>query len=43
VLEDIALARSLRQHGSAGGMADGTELATCRMYEGWAQLRDGYA
>ncbi len=43
VLEDIALARSLREHGYAGGMADGTELASCRMYDGWPQLRDGYA
>ncbi len=24
-------------------MVDGTELATCRMYDGWADLRDGYA
>jgi hypothetical protein len=24
-------------------MADGTAVATCRMYEGWPQLRDGYA
>ena len=43
VLEDIALARALRAHGGSGGMADGTDLATCRMYDGWPQLRDGYA
>jgi hypothetical protein len=43
VLEDIALARALRAHGYAGGMADGTGIATCRMYDGWPQLRDGYA
>ncbi len=43
VLEDIALARSMRKHGFGGGMADGTDLATCRMYDGWAELRDGYA
>jgi hypothetical protein len=43
VLEDIALARELRAHGGAGGMVDGTDIATCRMYEGWPQLRDGYA
>jgi hypothetical protein len=24
-------------------MADGASLATCRMYDGWAPLRDGYA
>jgi Glycosyltransferase like family 2 len=43
VLEDIAIARELRRHGSRGGMADGTALASCRMYDGWPQLRDGYA
>jgi hypothetical protein len=43
VLDDLALARSLRRQGCAGGMADGTAIATCRMYEGWAQLRDGYS
>lgn len=43
VLEDLALARELRRHGYAGGMADGTALSTCRMYEGWPQLRDGYS
>lgn len=43
VLEDVALARSLRGAGGHGGMADGTDVATCRMYEGWQELRDGYA
>ncbi len=43
VLEDLALARALRRRGHAGGMADGTSLATCRMYESWPELRDGYS
>ncbi|HEX4428397.1 MAG TPA: glycosyltransferase family 2 protein [Frankiaceae bacterium] len=43
VLEDIALARALRRHGYRGGMAAGEEVATCRMYDGWPALRDGYA
>jgi hypothetical protein len=43
VLEDLALARTLRAVGARGGMADGTELATCHMYEGWPELRDGYS
>ena len=43
VLEDIALARLLRQHGGLGGMAAGEQVATCRMYDGWPALRDGYA
>jgi hypothetical protein len=42
VLEDLALARALRAVGAHGGMADGTDLADCRMYESWAELRDGY-
>jgi cellulose synthase/poly-beta-1,6-N-acetylglucosamine synthase-like glycosyltransferase len=25
-----------------GGVADGTAIATCRMYSGWSELRDGY-
>jgi hypothetical protein len=43
VLEDIALVRAVKRSGGAGGMVDGTDLATCRMYDGWADLRDGYA
>lgn len=43
VLEDVALARVLRAAGGHGGMADGTDLASCRMYSGWAEVRDGYA
>lgn len=43
VLDDVALARVLRAAGGHGGMADGTDIATCRMYEGWAELREGYA
>ena len=27
----------------AGTVVDGTPLATCRMYDGWPALRDGYA
>jgi hypothetical protein len=43
VIEDVALARAFKQAGLLVGMADGTDLATCRMYNGWAQLREGYA
>lgn len=42
VVEDIALARAFRASGATGGVADGTTIATLRMYAGWAQLRDGY-
>jgi hypothetical protein len=42
VLDDVALARAVRRAGGRGGMVDGTALATCRMYRGWPELRDGY-
>ena len=42
VLDDIALVRAVKAAGGRGGMADGTHLATCRMYDGWGQLREGY-
>lgn len=43
LLEDIALLRAVKRNGRRGTVADGTDLACCRMYDGWAQLRDGYA
>ncbi|MBX6390163.1 MAG: glycosyltransferase [Frankia sp.] len=43
VLEDIALVRALKRAGARGGVADGTELAVTRMYEGARALADGYA
>jgi len=43
VLDDVALARTLRRQGARGGLADGTDLAACRMYNGWVDLREGYA
>jgi len=42
VLEDLALARAVKGSGGRGGVVDGSALASCRMYEGWAALRDGY-
>lgn len=42
VLEDVALVRSIKSHGGRGGMADGTELATCRMYADDGELVNGY-
>ena len=42
VLDDIALLRSVKAAGGRGGVVDGTTLATCRMYENWPQLREGY-
>jgi len=43
MLEDVALLRAVKRTGGRGTVADGTDLAACRMYDGWAELRDGYA
>ncbi len=43
VLEDVALLRAMKRGGRRGVVADGTDLAQCRMYSGWAELRDGYS
>jgi Glycosyl transferase family 2 len=42
VLDDLSLARALRRIGAHGGIVDGSRLASCRMYNGWPPLRDGY-
>jgi Glycosyl transferase family 2 len=42
VLEDIALLRSLKRVGGRGGVADGTSIASCRMYDDWRAMSDGY-
>nr|WP_269205163.1 glycosyltransferase [Motilibacter aurantiacus] len=43
VVEDVALLRAFKRAGARGTVVDGTALATCRMYEGWPELRDGYS
>jgi glycosyltransferase involved in cell wall biosynthesis len=43
ILDDIALLKSLKDKGFHGVVTDGTDLATCRMYESWPALRDGYS
>jgi Glycosyl transferase family 2 len=43
VLDDVALVRAIKATGGRGGVVDGTELATCRMYDDWTEVRDGYA
>ncbi|HET8614717.1 MAG TPA: glycosyltransferase family 2 protein [Actinomycetales bacterium] len=42
VLDDIGLLRAVLRSGGHGVPVDGTSLASCRMYRGWADVRDGY-
>jgi hypothetical protein len=42
VLEDLALARAVKASGGRVAVTDGTDLATCRMYDGAAALVEGY-
>ncbi len=42
VLDDLAVARAVKRSGGRVGVADGADLAACRMYDGWADLRAGY-
>ncbi|RIV38412.1 glycosyltransferase [Micromonospora radicis] len=42
VLEDVELARAVKRAGGRIALADGSRLASCRMYDSWPQLRDGY-
>ncbi|GAB3596882.1 glycosyltransferase [Angustibacter peucedani] len=42
VLDDLALLRAVKLSGGRGVVTDGTDLATCRMYESWDDLREGY-
>lgn len=42
VLDDLELARLLISQGLKGGVADGSSVASCRMYKSNSQLIDGY-
>ena len=42
VLDDLALARAVKQAGGRVAVADGSDLATTRMYSDWPALRTGY-
>jgi hypothetical protein len=43
VLEDIALARSIKRSGGRVALADGSPSATCEMYASWPSLVAGYS
>lgn len=42
VLDDIALLQAIKRNGGSGGVIDGTNLATTRMYRNVTELTDGY-
>jgi glycosyl transferase family 2 len=42
ILEDIGLARGIKRAGGRIALADGSGLATCRMYPDWRALTSGY-
>lgn len=41
-VEDVALVAAIKAAGGRGGMADGTTIAACRMYDNDAELISGY-
>ncbi|MAU11337.1 MAG: family 2 glycosyl transferase [Anaerolineaceae bacterium] len=43
VLDDVSQARLVKQAGLRLRMADGNGLVTCRMYDSWPAVRDGFA
>jgi glycosyltransferase involved in cell wall biosynthesis len=42
VLDDMELARTLLRNGFKGCVADGSNIATCHMYNSWAEVKAGY-
>ncbi len=43
VIEDVALAKTIKSHGLRLRMADGNRLVSCRMYQSWPEVRAGFA
>ncbi|MCC6601794.1 MAG: glycosyltransferase [Anaerolineae bacterium] len=43
VIEDVALAKTIKSHGLRLRMADGNRLVSCRMYQNWPEVRAGFA
>jgi len=42
VLDDIELARTLLRNGFKGCVAEGSQIATCHMYNSWNEVKAGY-
>lgn len=42
ILEDVGVLRALKRAGFQGAPADGSAVASCRMYSSWPEIYDGY-
>jgi len=42
ILEDVGVLRTLKRAGFQGAPADGSAVASCRMYTSWPEIYDGY-
>ena len=42
ILEDVGVLRALKRAGFRGAPADGSAVASCRMYTTWPEIYDGY-
>ncbi|WP_420630720.1 glycosyltransferase [Candidatus Leptofilum sp.] len=43
VIEDVALAKTIKSHNLRLRMADGNRLVGCRMYQNWPEVRAGFS
>jgi chlorobactene glucosyltransferase len=43
IIEDVSLAKKIKAAGLRLRMMDGAGLVSCRMYQNWTEVRDGYA
>jgi hypothetical protein len=42
ILEDVGVLRAFKRAGFQGAPADGSAVASCRMYTSWPEIYDGY-
>jgi hypothetical protein len=43
VIEDVGMARAIKRSGRRAAIVDGSQIATCRMYDSWSGLQEGYS
>ena len=42
ILEDVGVLRAVKRAGFRGAPADGSKISSCRMYDNWQEIYDGY-